>query len=273
MVSNVEPGVPRGRGGWSAFLGAHVRKYLLEHGPSNPEDIHEDYKRRVAGIAVTTKGNPWRVSTYHSFVMWLRMAGRLGLVYRLSETQPPKRQVYTLYTTRTLWDLTDLGRQQEDLWVSVRKQLYPVAPEVQKQYGTAQRQRRKQRLEALKQLAGPPPAERERREPRPPIEEPAPPLASRRFSEPTSKVPILESLDQLFDWVARESFADQSAAQIIVLSLRQLQVDESLIAPVEATALSYIWRGDTREQRDAWIEFQAVVKTLRRAMELRSGLS
>ena len=152
MVTHKDSGYPTGRGGVSAFLGPFVRTYLIEHGPSNPVDIHNAYKS-VIDILITKNGWPWRDSTFKSFMSWLRMTARLGLVERTDLTAPPRRDTVDPFvlTDLTFYQLTAMGRESERPWISVRRTLYPEAPGVRAAYARTQRERikeRNQRIEA-----------------------------------------------------------------------------------------------------------------------------
>lgn len=153
MVVHIVEGVPRGRGGVSAFLGSFTRQHLIDNGPSNPTDMHNRLKG-ILDLAVTPKGNPWRISTIKSYLMWIHMAARLGLMERITETEPRVRDTEFL-TERVFYQITQLGRDREDLWLSVRKELYPVDPETKKQYSARAREKSKDRRARLEELKPP----------------------------------------------------------------------------------------------------------------------
>lgn len=179
MVTHRDSSYPTGRGGVSAFLGPFVRNYLIEHGPSNPVDIHNAYKGLI-DILITKNGWPWRDSTFKSFMSWLRMSARLGLVERTDLTQPPRRDTVDPFslTDLTFYRLTPMGRESEAPWISVRRTLYPEKPGVRATYSQTQRQRIKNRKERIEAQGGvvyeTPRAPRRRGRPRRvrPVEEP-----------------------------------------------------------------------------------------------------
>lgn len=275
MVTNVVPGSPRGRGGWTAFRGAFTRQYLIDNGPSSPTDIHQEYRRRLGGVAVTTGGAPWRLSTSRSFQGWFSMAARLGLIARLPETEEPKGDAPFL-NRRTLWAITDLGRDREDLWVNVQQQLYPIPAGLRRDYSTAARERRRERKAQL-EAAGISIPRRGRR--------PAPPAA---VAEDTPVAPPRRpggrdsirlrsrgaaSLQELLEMMADGAASDQSDARDIVRSLANFGVQEALIDAARQVAESRDWTGDATKRRQAQRAFQTVGASLRRLMGFRGSLS
>lgn len=155
MVTHKDPLYPTGRGGVSAFLGPFVRNYLLQNGPSNPVDIHNAYKSLI-DILVTKNGWPWRDSTFKSFMSWLRMSARLGLVERTDLTEPPRRDTMDPFvlTDLTFYQLTPIGRESEQPWISVRRTLYPEQPGIRAGYARSQRERIKDRKERIEAQGG-----------------------------------------------------------------------------------------------------------------------
>ena len=112
------------------------------------------------------------------------MAHRLGLIEKVPETQPPIRGEPFL-TARTFYQLTELGRSREDLWLNVRRSLYPEAPGIRAAYSSAARKRKRERKEKVKEATGRP------------VGEPAPPLtpfeqAMRERAEELAKLPVEE---------------------------------------------------------------------------------
>lgn len=269
MVTNVTPGIPRGRGGWSAFRGNFTRQFLVDNGPSSPTAIHQAYRERVSGIGVTSGGVPWRTSTERSFLVWFRMAARLGLIEKFTRTEPPERDQPFL-NARTFWDLTPLGRTNEDLWTNVQQALYPLDPETKRAYSTAARGRKKERRERLAELGVAPPTKG-----RPRGGRPAAPPREVPEAEPLEEAPdvlFFSTPEEVFRFVATTPQGSQDQARDIVRDLSRLGVESSLLATVGRAAENPDWRGTASERRDAWSEFQAVVQSLARALELQEGL-
>lgn len=270
MVTNVVPGSPRGRGGWSAFRGPFTRQYLIDNGPSSPTEIHQELRRRLVGAAVTTGGAPWRVSTFTSYQVWFSMVARLGLIARLPETEEPQGSAPFL-NRRTLWIVTDLGREREDLWMNVQQQLYPISAEVRREYSTAARERRRERKAQLEE-AGISVPRRVRRPAPPPAaaeDEPVAPRPRRSRQDTVGAATLEELLDLMADGAA----SDQSVARDIVKSLANFEVQTALVQTANRAAESPDWAGGGTQRRQAQTTFQEVGASLRRLMQLRGALS
>lgn len=274
MVTNVVEGIPRGRGGWSAFRGQFIRDYLGNNGPSSATEMHQAYKDQIEGIGVTGRGIPWRTATEKSFSVYVRMASRLGLIERTGDTEDPEGNAPFL-NRRVLWNLTDLGRSDDDLWINVQQRLYPTSPEKKKEYSATARQRKQNRRQRLTELGVAPPSRG--RPPTGSVEVPSRPADVESLAE--EAVPGVEEpsvtfrdLEQIFNFVAITPEGSQELAQELLEALTGLNVDPLLLAPVQAATESFNWRGDIADRREAWLEFRGVVRTIQRALELQEGL-
>lgn len=166
-------GKGRGRGGSAAFVGRGTRNYLLEHGQASPTEIHQ-YINGILSVATTGSGDPWRRSTWKSHWNWFRLLVAAGLVEKVgTRDEVPTKAPFLVH--QTLYQLTNKGRQQEDLWTNVRKTLYPVSEAKRSQYSLAARTRKaekKQRRLAYFQAAAPAEAPPPARRPRAPARRP-----------------------------------------------------------------------------------------------------
>lgn len=75
-----------GAGGAPPPLGIFIRDFLREHRESSPTDIHQAYKREYRG-AKTSKGNPYRIGTYRSQLVYIRSLARIGLIERTERVE------------------------------------------------------------------------------------------------------------------------------------------------------------------------------------------
>ena len=277
MVTNVDPALPRGRGGWSAFRGKFTREFLLEKGPSTISEIYGEYYDRVDGIGVTTfseQEHPWRVSTVKSFSIYIRMCGRLGLVEKTQETRPPIRDEAFL-SEQGVWEITPLGQDEDGgLWINVQKNLYPIDPGKRKEYGASARQRKKQRRQRFEDLGVRRPKPSRRRAPvesapAPPPEEVPEPTPAPEEPPPTEGISGLDTLDAVFSFVAAVGVANQNQAREIVDILSNLEVEGFILEAVRRASETPDWDGTASERRDARTEFQGVVRSTARLLELR----
>ena len=278
MVTNVVPGIPRGRGGWSAFRGRFIRTYLRDNGSSSAAEMHQAYKDQIEGIGVTGNGAPWRTATEKSFSIYVRMVSRLGLIERTGETEDPERDTPFL-NRRVLWDLTDLGRSDDNLWINVQQVLYPTSPEKKREYSAAARGRKQVRRQRLKDLGITLPSRgrpRTDRDEAPAIEPelgpPAEPGPLPEEAVPEREELAFRDLEQIFNFVDITPEGNQDLAREILEALTGLDVDPLLITPVQAAVESPNWRGDIADRREAWLEFRGVVRTIRRTLELQGEL-
>jgi len=68
-------------------LGIFIRDYLREADAASPSEVHQAYKTSFRGWK-TSKGNPYRLGTYRSHLVYMRSLARAGLIIRNGHTEP-----------------------------------------------------------------------------------------------------------------------------------------------------------------------------------------